>query len=171
MEKSEKRADRLTKTLLLIYLTVLGWVILLKLSVQFSYMEERKISLIPFENGYYSMMETIMNVVIFIPLGVYLGLLFREKTFGLKLLSFFLISLLLESMQYILRIGTFDVTDLLTNTTGGTLGYLVFWVLLKSANNLSTTHKIINIISAVGTMIIVCLLILLKLNLLPIRYQ
>ena len=35
-------------------------------------------------------------------------------------------SLLAETMQLILRVGCFDVDDLLLNTVGGCMGYLVF---------------------------------------------
>jgi len=171
MGKDENRADRLTQTLLLIYLIVLGWIILLKLGVQFSYLEERKINLIPFANGYYSLMETILNVVIFIPLGIYAGILFRKRTFGFNLLFFFLTSLLLEGLQFVFKFGTFDITDLLTNTTGGIIGYMLFWALQKFIGEPLKAQKFINSIAAIGTFLIVLLLVLLKLNMLPIRYQ
>ncbi|SFB19535.1 VanZ family protein [Algoriphagus aquimarinus] len=171
MGKIEKSADRQTKSLLLIYLIVLGWIILLKLGVQFSYMEERKINLIPFANGYYSMMETTLNVVIFIPLGIYARILFRDGAFGFNLLFFFLTSLMLEGLQFVFKFGTFDITDLLTNTTGGIIGYLLFWALQKFIGNHLKAQKYINSIAAIGTFLIVLLLVLLKLNLLPISYQ
>lgn len=171
MGKVENNADKLTKALLLIYLVVLGWIILLKLGVHFSYMEKRNINLIPFANGYYSMTETILNVVIFIPLGIYLGILLRKRTFVLKIFSFFLISLILESLQYALKIGTFDITDLLTNTTGGIIGYLLFRTLQKLNSNHLKTQKFFNVIGAIGTVIIVCFLVMLRMEMLPIKYQ
>ncbi|MEB2776307.1 VanZ family protein [Algoriphagus sp. D3-2-R+10] len=171
MGKAENNADKLTKTLLFVYLLVLGWIILLKLGVEFSYMENRNINLIPFANGYYDEMETILNVVIFIPLGIYAGVLFRNRTFKFNLLFFFLISLMLEGLQYAFRFGTFDVTDLLTNTSGGIIGYVLFWTLQKFNSKSLKAQKYINIIGAIGTFLIVSLLLLLKLNMLPIRYQ
>ncbi len=164
-------ADKLTKILLLIYLVVLGWIILLKLGVGFSYLEERKINLIPFANGYYDKMETILNVVIFIPLGIYAGILFRKRTIALKVFFFFLISLLLEALQFVFRFGIFDITDLMTNTCGGIIGYLLFVILEKSNKNFQKTQNQINFISAMGTGLIVLLLVSLRLNMLPIRYQ
>lgn len=171
MDKSQSNADRLTKTLLLIYLIVMGWIILLKLGVQFSYMEERRINLIPFANGYYSIMETILNVVIFIPMGIYSKILFRDQTFKFNLLFFFLTSLILEGLQYVFKFGTFDITDLLTNTTGGIIGYLLLLLLQKLFTDPLKAQKFINVISALGTFLIILFLILLKMNLLPIRYQ
>lgn len=171
MSKEQNTADKLTKTLLLIYLIILVWIILLKLGVQFSYIEKRNINMVPFANGYYSMMETILNVLIFIPLGIYLGIIFRGKTFGLKMLSFFLISFVLESLQYVFKIGIFDITDLLTNSFGGIIGFTLLWTLQKLLGNSLKTQKLINIIAAIGTVLMVSLLVLLRLDMLPIRYQ
>lgn len=171
MGKEEIKADRLTKTLLLIYLILLGWIILLKFGVHFSYMEERKINLIPFASGYYDKMETILNVLIFIPPGIYSGILFRNRTFRYNLFFFFLLSLILEVLQYRFKLGTFDITDLLTNTSGGIIGYMLFWIMGKLYRDTRKTQKHINVIAAVGTFLIVLLLVLLKLNMLPVSYQ
>lgn len=172
MGQRELRADdRLTQVLLLIYFAVLGWIILLKFGVEFSYMEERKINLVPFVKGYYDKMETILNVVIFIPLGIYTGILFRHRSFQIHLIAFFLVSLILEGLQYGIKLGTLDITDLLTNTIGGIIGYLFVSALGKLNLNPLKTQKQINFIAAIGTFLIVLLLFLLKLDMLPIKYQ
>lgn len=169
--KQDYKQDQLTRVLLFIYLIVLAWIILFKMGVSFSYMEERRINLIPFANGYYSLTETIMNVVIFIPLGLYAGILFRRKTFAWVVLFFFLVSLIVESLQVIIKTGTFDITDLLTNTTGGIIGYLFIWLFEKIASSPLKVQKIINILASLSTVIIISLLALLKLNMLPVRFQ
>lgn len=171
MGKAENNVDKLTKTLLVVYLIVMSWIILLKFGVKFSYMDERNINLIPFANGYYDKMETFLNVVIFIPLGIYVGMLFRNKAFVYNLLFFFLISLMLEGLQYAFKLGTFDITDLLTNTSGGIIGYLLYLAFKKLFKSPRKAQKFLNIIAALGTILIVSLLVLLKLNMLPIRYQ
>lgn len=166
-----RKADNWTRVLLLIYFLVLVWVILLKLGVQFSYMEKRIFNLVPFANGYYSKMETLLNVLIFIPLGVYAGLLFRKRGFGRQFLFFFLVSLSLEGLQFLFKIGAFDITDLMTNSLGGMIGYLLFLGIQKLIQNPFKTQKLINLLASLGTILIVTLLILLNLNMLPIRYQ
>ena len=171
MDESQTSSDKLTKFLFVIYLIVVGWIILLKLGVQFSYTDERRINFIPFANGYFTMMETIMNVVIFLPMGMYAGALFRNKLFGFKLFFFFLISLILEGLQYVFKLGAFDITDLMTNTTGGIIGYLLYLAFRGFFKSPLKAQKSFNIIIAVGTILIVSLLILLKLNMLPIKYQ
>lgn len=49
----------------------------------------------------------------------------RRKFFSIFLGSFAL-SLTIETIQLVCKIGCFDVDDLLLNTIGGILGYVVF---------------------------------------------
>ena len=91
--------NKLTTVLFIIYLIALFWILLFKLGVRFSYMENRSVNLIPFSeplisNGKIDFGEIILNVVIFVPLGIYAGVLFKRWTFGKKLFFFFLISLI-----------------------------------------------------------------------------
>ena len=114
--------NRLTTVLFIIYLIALYWILLFKLGVRFSYMGNRRVNLIPFSeflisNGKIDVGETIMNVVIFVPLGIYAGVLFERWTIGKKLFFFFLISLIIEGLQFILAIGAFDITDIITNSS------------------------------------------------------
>ncbi|SIN66407.1 VanZ family protein [Algoriphagus halophilus] len=166
-----RKANQWTKALLAIYLLVLVWIILLKLGVQFSYMEKRSVNLIPFITLYLSKMEVLLNVVIFIPLGTYTATLMKSWSFSKQLFSFFLLSLLFESLQIILKIGTFDVTDLITNTMGGWIGYLLYQIFHQVLKDTVKTQQIVNRIASIGTFLMITLLILLKLNMLPIRYQ
>jgi glycopeptide antibiotics resistance protein len=163
--------NRLTKVLFIIYLIALYWILLLKLGVQFSYMANRKANLIPFNEPLILTSENILNVVIFVPLGIYSGILVRRWTFSKKLLFVFLLSLIIEGLQYILRLGAFDVTDIITNTLGGIIGFMIFKGLEKTFNNSVQAQKFINTIAAIGTLLMILLLVLLKMNMLPIRYQ
>lgn len=69
------------------------------------------------------------NVLCFVPFGAILPVLNRpaRNALVIALLSFEF-SLLVECMQLIFRVGSFDVDDLLLNTLGGLLGFLVFTV-------------------------------------------
>ena len=106
--------NKLTNVLLIIYLIALFWILLFKLGVRFTYMADRKVNLIPFgqwfSNGKIDVVEIILNVVIFVPLGIYAGILFKRWTAGGKLFFFLLTSLVFEALQFILRVGAFDVT-------------------------------------------------------------
>ena len=92
--KDNNKTNKLTNVLFIIYLIALIWIILFKFNVTFSYMENiRSINLIPFSeslilNGKLAFSEIIMNVVIFVPLGIYAGILFKRWIIG-KNFSYF----------------------------------------------------------------------------------
>ncbi|MFP5113571.1 VanZ family protein [Bacillaceae bacterium C204] len=68
------------------------------------------------------------NILIFMPFGVFLLLLSKNKGISLKdtLVLSLSLSLCLECLQFVLFIGSFDVDDLILNTSGGLLGYCAF---------------------------------------------
>jgi glycopeptide antibiotics resistance protein len=69
------------------------------------------------------------NIIGFIPLGILLPLLFPLlRRFLLLTSAVFLISLLFETTQLVAGIGVFDVDDLILNTAGGILGYVLYAV-------------------------------------------
>jgi glycopeptide antibiotics resistance protein len=168
--------NRLTAVLFIIYLIALYWILLFKFGVQFSYMEKRSVNLIPFSeqlilNGKADVSELISNVVIFIPLGIYAGILFERWNLGRKLFFFFLTSFIVEGLQFTFAVGAFDSTDIITNTLGGIIGLLIFGAISKAFNNSVKAQKFVNTIAAIGTVLMILLLLLLKLNMLPVRYQ
>ena len=70
------------------------------------------------------LLNVVGNVVVFIPYGCGLPLLFeRLQSFWRIAVLSFAASLLAETMQLILRVGCFDVDDLLLNTLGVLCGY------------------------------------------------
>ena len=70
------------------------------------------------------------NILAFVPFGFMMPILNKEcrKTARIILLTF-LLSLIVENIQLVIRIGSFDVDDLILNTLGGTLGIGIFhWI-------------------------------------------
>jgi glycopeptide antibiotics resistance protein len=139
-------------------------------------MERRNINLIPFsealnKNGNIDVPEIILNVLIFVPLGIYAGILFDSWTLTKKICFFFLISLLVEGLQFILRAGAFDTTDIITNTVGGIVGLMLCIGIQKAFNNTVKAQKFINVVAGIGTVLTIVFLLLLKMNLLPVKYQ
>ncbi|PMC37409.1 VanZ family protein [Bacillus sp. UMB0899] len=75
----------------------------------------------------------IGNILAFLPLGVFLPWLFRRMdSFRRVVLGSFLLSMSVEVLQLLFRVGAFDVDDLLLNTLGGGFGFCLFWVVKKS---------------------------------------
>lgn len=174
--KEYNNASKLTIVLLIIYLIAIIWILLFKLGVRFSYMEYRVVNLIPFReplllNSKMDFGETTLNVIIFIPLGIYAGVLLRSWNLWRKIYFFYLTSLIIESLQFIFRIGAFDITDTITNTFGGLIGFILFKSIEKFFVNSVKAQKFINMVAAIGTALMIILLVLLKTNHLGIRYQ
>lgn len=70
--------------------------------------------------------NTLGNIVIFIPLGILLPILFHKfYKFSRVFISLIFISFSLEAQQLILQVGQFDIDNIILNTIGGVLGYFV----------------------------------------------
>ena len=169
-------ANKLTNVLFVIYLLALLWILVFKLGVEFSYMANRSVNLIPFgeplmSNGKADFGEMILNALIFVPLGIYTGVLFERWNFWKRVRFIFSVSLVIEALQFLLKIGAFDVTDIITNTVGGVIGLVLYKSIEKALRNNSKAQKFVNVVAAIGTAGMVLLLVLLKLDLLPIRYR
>lgn len=66
------------------------------------------------------------NVLIFVPFGFFMPMASRYRSHFLTLFYSFGLSFLVEAFQFVSRVGSFDVDDLLLNTIGGVLGYIIF---------------------------------------------
>lgn len=118
----------LLAVLFAVYLVLLVWVVLWKLEVPFVGTGDlRRLKLAPFAAGggisANTPVELGINVLLFLPFGIYLGLLAARwpwwKAAGIVAGT----SLLFEVTQYVLAIGVADVTDIIVNTTGGVAGF------------------------------------------------
>lgn len=69
----------------------------------------------------------IGNVIGFMPFGFFMPVLAKKTN---RFLTIFLLSLvlslLIETTQLVFKVGSFDVDDLLLNSIGGILGYIVY---------------------------------------------
>lgn len=67
------------------------------------------------------------NVLAFVPFGFFLPVLngHTRGVFRMALFTFEF-SLLVETIQLVSKVGSFDVDDLMLNTLGGILGYVIF---------------------------------------------
>lgn len=75
--------------------------------------------------------DTILNVLLFLPLGFFIPLLYKKYNHISRIaLTGFLLSLSIELVQ-MFGMGTTDINDLITNTVGTCLGYFLYKVLSK----------------------------------------
>lgn len=93
---------------------------------------ELNLNLIPFAGMLADLKNSILNVLLFIPLGIMLPLLWNKfKTPKYTFLFGFGMSLAIELLQ-ILTFRATDVNDLITNTFGALFGFLCAKVSLQS---------------------------------------
>ena len=67
--------------------------------------------------------EVLANVVLFVPFGCYLRLLAPAWSWWSAAGVFAASSLSLEAAQYVLAVGSSDLTDVIVNTAGGLAGF------------------------------------------------
>ena len=68
------------------------------------------------------------NILIFVPYGFFISVASRARGFFKTLFFSMGLSLCVEIIQLFARVGSFDVDDILLNTIGGVLGYIVFLI-------------------------------------------
>ena len=74
--------------------------------------------------------EILINIIMFIPIGVLLGLIKRMNIIRLCLLSICL-SGFIELLQFICQKGICEINDLIHNTIGCVIGYGIMSVFIK----------------------------------------
>ncbi|MFE7405038.1 VanZ family protein [Isoptericola sp. NPDC057559] len=109
------------------YLALVTWTVLWKLDVPFTgEAGQRVVKLVPFaataHAGASDPVEIVLNLLIFLPFGVYLGLLVPAWPWWKVAGALAGASALLEVAQYVLAVGSSDVTDVVVNTAGGLAG-------------------------------------------------
>jgi glycopeptide antibiotics resistance protein len=164
------KPNQVTFGLFSVYLIALYWIIVLKFNIT-AYHDrvERTINMIPFREAVLFQSpvdwnDTLLNIIIFIPFGLYAGILWKRWSIGRKIALFFSASLAMETAQYILVVGAFDITDLINNTIGGILGLLTLTVLERAFQSTTGAQRFINMVCIVGTVLVFSLLIYMKFN-------
>lgn len=89
--------------------------------------------------GWKPMLVNILgNVLAFVPLGFMLPTIWEGWRHWYLIVPFgFMVSLLVEMIQLTTKVGTFDVDDLLLNSVGAWIGYVLFFIVYRSRRNRS----------------------------------
>jgi glycopeptide antibiotics resistance protein len=130
-------------------------------------MDGRVVNLIPLlgsfdNNGVIRFSEIRNNILVFIPLGIYIGMLKSKWSFAKKVLATVVLTLAFEITQFIFAIGRADITDVLSNTLGGVIGIGIYALLFKLMKG--RTNKVLNVLAAVLTALIILFVALLLVN-------
>ena len=141
----------------LVYLFVLAKLVIFKYGIGSM---ERSFSVMPFQfvldmqaggMDISVMLKNVLgNIGVFIPLGILLPVFFQKNRVSITILEGFLISLIIEVLQYVLKMGILDVDDMLLNTAGVAIGAVLFY---GCSNHLDRKWK-----NRFGTVGMLCLL-------------
>lgn len=138
--KSKNRMRVLGKILFILYIAfLLYFLIFSDWYGRTGEMSEYHYNLVPFQEiqrfwnyremlGWVSYANLFGNVIIFIPFGFFMPMASRYRSFFLTMSYSLGLSLLVEVFQFISRVGSFDVDDIILNTIGGIAGYILFVV-------------------------------------------
>ena len=126
-ESSRRGARPLLAVLLATYLVMLVWLVVWKLHPPYiSASGMGTIKLVPFVStasaGSSSTSDVMGNVLVFVPFGVYLGLLSPPRTWWRAICVIGATSVALEITQFVLGVGVTDISDVIANTGGGIVG-------------------------------------------------
>jgi glycopeptide antibiotics resistance protein len=163
----------LPAALFVVYLVLLTWIVLWKLEVPYlGASGMRHIKLVPFvpsgDAGASAPFEVVANLLLFVPFGLYLGLIAPSwlrscwKVAGVVAGA----SLALEVAQYVLAIGSSDVTDVVVNTAGGLAGIGLLALARRTLQNRAASVMIQS--CSVGTVLSVVAVGMLVAS--PLRY-
>lgn len=148
------KSKKVTLGLLIFYLIALTWIIIFKLQFSLENLPHiRNINLIPFAesvivNGKMDLSEIIQNALAFIPFGLFIHVLWEQKSLLKQFIPIICTSLLFEVIQFTFAIGASDITDIISNSLGGIIGVIIAVAILKMTRK--NWIKLINIISFIG---------------------
>ena len=141
-EQTKQPSRRLVVVLFVIYLVLLMWTILWKLEIPWvgeAALLPRPWKLVPFaasgDAGASIPREILANILLFVPFGVYLGFLAPSWQWWKAGGVFLAASLILEVIQHLLSTGSFDSTDVITNTVGGLAGLGLMFLVRRTLRN------------------------------------
>lgn len=89
------------------------------------------------------------NIILFVPLGIYLQLLKKSKKIWTSTLIVFFITFFVEMFQLIFGLGAADIDDVILNCLGGLIGILIYrglCALLKDEEKVRTATVILGFI-------------------------
>lgn len=152
------------------YLAVLVRIVLFKQAPLYSLFSaagsvERAIGVIPFKSLYdmvisgasvIRILENVGgNIAIFIPLGLLLPIIQKDRPQKVILCGL-AVSMLFEIIQYALALGSSDIDDLIFNTSGVMIGYLLYKIVrLRSHTDITAGFSTIVLgITALGVLFI-----------------
>jgi len=146
--RKKGKAKLAVNTLMYIYISLVLYVTLMPIVVSLPFIFNHpygSMNLIPFDDYFSGRGDTvrqiILNVIMMVPFGFLLPLT-RKQNILSCLFRTFLFSLGIELIQPLINgFRKADITDLITNTTGGLLGYFLYLTFKPLTNKIMSHLK------------------------------
>lgn len=97
----------------------------------------------------FAISNLVGNIVIFVPLGVYITSFTKNKGVWKNTLLIMLVSILVEIIQVIFRFGIGDIDDIILNSIGGSVGVLIYRLMLLMCKDDLKVRRIIAIFAPI----------------------
>lgn len=97
--------------------------------------------------------NVVGNIVLFIPLGVYLPMFIREKSIVKNVLWITFMSVLVEILQFVFKVGVTDIDDVILNGFGGFIGVVAYRILFLLLEDVKKVRFAITIIAPIAALL------------------
>ena len=140
-EKHFKAIRRICVVLFVVYIIVMA-VLLFFLDIRFQLMEQYRLvfyNLVPFREirrcvayadtlgTFYVVSNLCGNILLFVPFGILCPELFRKfRRGGWTILAGVCLTVGVELLQFVTGLGCFDIDDIILNTAGTLIGFVIF---------------------------------------------
>ncbi|WP_313345343.1 VanZ family protein [Sedimentibacter sp.] len=146
--KSKGKDMLLVNTLLYVYIALVLYVTLMPVILSLPFIFDHAyipMNMLAFDDYFsgraYAAQQILLNVILMIPFGFIIPIVKKQNIFSCALLTF-LFSLSIELVQPLINgFRSSDVTDLITNTIGGIIGYLLYLAFKPLINTLLNLLK------------------------------
>ncbi len=156
---------------LVIYKELMNLIFLVYIFILFTFLSKadlntvQGINLLPFqeitrytygtEHFFYNV---IGNIIIFVPMGFYLGYYANARKLGAAIFSVFIISSTVEIIQYFIG-RAFDIDDIILNLAGTIIGYIIYMLFCKIKSILPNFMQKDGLYNAICIIIVIVLML------------
>ena len=135
MDDRKKRRRLIAGVLFTVYFEVLFYFLFFSEEMGRTYSERAyHYNLVPFKEimRFIRYRKALGNIIAFMPFGTFLPIYYeRCRKMWYTVLYSFELSLVVEILQLVFKVGSLDVDDLILNTIGGLFGFLIYDLVKK----------------------------------------
>lgn len=119
---------------------------------------ERSINLVPFRTiGEFltdsklsaAIVNLLGNIVVFIPYGLYIQVIRKDKRFKTSFLQVLITPVIIEVIQVVFNLGAGDIDDVILNCLGGLIGIAFYRILLKWVKDQERVKTVVTVLSLI----------------------